>query len=136
MKNVKKCFKGLVCVLVLSLALTIGMGFGMSHKMNASVATNGQNSEEVLLKKDKLIKNVVSYKEGVNPYWASSKASRLANLDDSKLEEFSSKGYTLYVTDEKADEDLAEPVRVEGKKVIVSIYSNDDELVRIVNKLV
>lgn len=112
---------------------TMGLSFGL--QTNSSANNQSATTEEILLQKDALIKEVVEYQENVNPFFATSKATQLSNLSIDKLEELSNSGYVVYVVDTKTNENLPEPVRVNGNKIVVSVYSNDGALVDTVNSL-
>lgn len=112
---------------------TMGLSFGLqsSSSANDSVAT----TEEVLLQKDAIIKEVVQYEEGLNPFFATSKSTQLANLSTEKLEKLANSGYVVYIVGTQSKENLPEPVKVEGNQIVVSTYSNDGALVDAVNQL-
>ena len=112
---------------------TMGLSFGLQN--NASANDVAVNSEEVLLQKDAVIKEVVQYEEGLNPFIATSKSTQLANLSLEKLEAFADSGYVVYIVGTQTNENLPEPVRIqeEDKKIVVSTHSNDGALVDVVN---
>lgn len=127
---VKKVNFMIVCVMSCCV-FTLGMVFGLQSASSA----NDFTTEEVLLQKDAIIKQVVQYEEGLNPFFATSKATQLANLSTDKLEKLANSGYIVYVVDTQSNENLPEPVKVEEGKIIVSTYSNDGALVDTVNQL-
>lgn len=112
---------------------TMGLSFGL--QTNSSANNQMATTEEVLLQKDAIIKDVVQYQEDVNPFFATSKATQLSNLSMDKLQELSNSGYVVYVVNTKTNENLPEPVKVEDKKIVVSVHSNDGALVDTVNSL-
>ena len=112
--------------------LTIQTGFTIGS--NATVeAINGELvTEEVLLQKDKVINKIAKYEEGLNPYFATSKSTLLSNFRVDEIEWLEENGYTILVTGQRDNENLPQPVKVIGKKIIVSIYSNDAEVIETV----
>ena len=69
-------------------------------------------------------------------FQATSKSSCLANLSDEKLNILKEKGYYIYITDDRTVNDQPEPVKIDEKKINVSIYSLDDDLIKSVNQLI
>ena len=131
LENTLKALKLSVAGLAMVCVFTMGLGLGMSSHSSA----NEYTTEEVLMQKDKIISSMVEYEEGVNPFFASSKAVKLSNLSLDKLNELANSGYTIYVVGNETNENLPEPVQVEGNRIIVSVHSNDGALVDVVNNL-
>ena len=132
MKKVEKALKMVklsIAFVSMCCVFTMGMALGLETNSNA----NEYTTEEVLMQKDKIISSMVEYEEGVNPFFASSKAVKLSNLSLDKLNELAESGYTIYVVGSETNENLPEPVQVEGTRIIVSVHSNDGALVDTVN---
>lgn len=109
----------------------LGLSFGLQNSSSA----NDFTTEEILMQKDAIVKQVVQYEDGLNPFFATSKAVQLVNLPTEKLEKLQKSGYVVYIVDTQTNENLPEPVKVEDNKIVVSTYSNDGALVDTVNQL-
>lgn len=123
-----------ILVVAMTCVLTMGLVVGLE---SYSSATNGNEliSEEILLEKSKIIEKITKYQKNSEPFFATSKVSKLSNLSIDKLSNLSKRGYLIYITKTKTYKNLPEPVHVEGKKIMVSIYSNDGELIDVINKI-
>lgn len=132
-KILKKATMGAVSMLVVSCIVCSAQ----SISTNAYSEITLNSGEEVLLQKDKVINDIVVCKEGLNGYQASSKTVCLSDgFSDEKLQKLVDRGYNIYIGDEQANINLPEPVKVNGKTIMVSVHSLDDDLVSTVNKLV
>lgn len=134
----KKKFK--VSILFLSTLLLFGLSIQNGYKVGANATFNAKNgeviTEEVLLQKDNTINQIAVYEEGLNPYHATSKSTLLSNLKVEEIEQIKDNGYTLLITGKQDNVDLPQPVVVEGKTIEVSIYSNDEEVLKVVKNLI
>lgn len=119
--------------IALCLMFTIGLAFGLYS--NPSATTDVVNTEEILMEKSNLIDKVVQYEEGLNPYFSTSKSNQLVNLSTEKLEKLVDSGYVVYIVNTQSNDNLAEPVKIEGNQIIVSTHSNDGALIDTVNQL-
>lgn len=130
LKHVVKCSFGLLICSV------IVCGY-QSISTNAYSEITLNSGEDALLQKDKVVNDIVVCKEGVNGYQASSKTICLSDaFSEEKLKTLVDNGYYIYITDEQSDVNLPEPVKVNGKKIVVSTHSLDDDLVDTVNGLI
>lgn len=124
--------------LVLTLVFGVCIQFGFKSGVNASVESQAGEkiTEEVLLQKDEAINEVVTYEEGLNPYFATSKATVLANLKVSDIQKIKDKGVVINITGEQENENLPQPVVVDGKTINVSIYSTDADMINAVEQAI
>lgn len=120
---------------IMGLAMTIIFVSGMALGLESKSSANEYTTEEMLIQKDEVISSMVEYEEGLNPFFASSKAVKLSNLSLDKLNELAKSGYTIYIVGNETNTNLPEPVKVEGTRIIVSVHSNDGALVDVVNNL-
>ena len=132
-KFLKKATMGAVSLLVFT-----GIVCGYQNiATNAYSEITLNSGEDVLLQKGKVVNDIVVCKEGLNGYQASSKTVCLSDgFSNEKLQKLVDRGYTIYIGDDQANANLPEPVKVNGKTIVVSIHSLDDDLVQTVNKLV
>lgn len=94
------------------------------------------SGEDLLLKKSKILDDIVVYKDTINMFQATSKSSCLANLSDEKLNALKDNGYYIFISDDKTDPNQPEPVKIDGNKINVSLYSLDDDLIESINRIV
>lgn len=134
LKKRKNKLNYVIGALAFSILLLTSVELGMQSYANAS---DGQD-EQVLLQKDKEISSIISYKQGMESWTATSKATSLSNMKLETLKAFKNKGFKVYITDDRTEKDQskAEPVRLDGKTLVVSIHSNSDDMIDAVNKIV
>lgn len=132
-KILKNLTKGSISLLLCTLIIC---GY-QNITTNAYSEITLNSGEDALLQKDKVINDIVVCKEGVNGYQASSKTICLSDgFSEDKLKVLVTKGYSIYITDTHTDKNLPEAVIVDGKTIVVSTHSLDDDLVDTVNRLV
>ena len=109
------------------------LGFSITARANGE---ENIESNEILLNKDKMVKDITFFEEGLNPYFSTSKMTVISNLSEKKIRALVNKGYVIKINSKKKNKDLPQKVNVKGKEIEVSIYSNNGDIIDVINSLI